>query len=247
MSFAEFSPLITALILLLAVTMAVLAVARVPLHWTPPAAVLRAVAQLGFIALVLGTVITNPGWVFLALAVMFSVATVTSARRLGFTWERLGIVAAAMFCGVIVASAIVFLSGAIPFTARYLLAVGGIVIGNSMSISTLAGRRLFSDANKRWDEIEGWLSIGATPRQASAIIRRESIREALIPSIDQTKTVGLVTLPGTFVGAIFGGASPLEAGVFQVLVLAAILAAGAITSALLLFGLAKIPQKPPVI
>jgi putative ABC transport system permease protein len=49
---------------------------------------------------------------------------------------------------------------------------------------------------------------------------------ALTPSIDQTKTSGLVTLPGAFVGAIFAGASPLEAGRFQLVVLAAILAAG---------------------
>lgn len=42
---------------------------------------------------------------------------------------------------------------------------------------------------------------------------------------DQTKTTGLVTLPGAFVGAIFGGVSPLEAGRFQIVVLAAIMAA----------------------
>ncbi|MCU1533934.1 MAG: hypothetical protein JWR53_415, partial [Glaciihabitans sp.] len=41
------------------------------------------------------------------------------------------------------------------------------------------------------------------------------------------KTSGLVTLPGAFVGAVFAGASPLEAGRFQLVVLAAILAAGA--------------------
>jgi len=244
MALTEFLPLLTALALLMLLAVAVLWFAHVPMRWAAPLSVLRAVVQLGFIALVLSTVITNPWWVALALLVMFTVAASTCAQRLGFTWSRLLMVAGSMLCGVLAAASVVFITGAVAFTPRYMLAVGGIVIGNSMSISTLAGRRLFADANKRWDEIEGWLSVGATPRQASAIIRRESIREALIPSIDQTKTVGLVTLPGTFVGAIFGGASPLEAGVFQVMVLASVLTAGAISSVLLLSGLAAVPVKP---
>ena len=33
--------------------------------------------------------------------------------------------------------------------------------------------------------------------------------------IDQTKNVGLVSLPGTFVGLILGGASPAEAARLQ--------------------------------
>lgn len=116
-----------------------------------------------------------------------------------------------------------------------------------MSIATLTGRRFYQDANRRWAEVEGWLSVGATPRQATAIIRREAIREALIPSLDQTRTVGLVTLPGAFVGAIFGGASPLDAGIFQVIVLTCILAAGSITAALLLHTLAPITKMPEAI
>ena len=33
------------------------------------------------------------------------------------------------------------------------------------------------------------------------------MRESLIPNLDQTKSTGLVTLPGAFVGALFGGAT----------------------------------------
>lgn len=61
---------------------------------------------------------------------------------------------------------------------------------------------------------------------------RRSARRAH-PPIDQTKTTGLVVLPGAFVGAIFGGISPLEAGRFQIVVLAAIMAAGSVTAVLI--------------
>jgi putative ABC transport system permease protein len=39
--------------------------------------------------------------------------------------------------------------------------------------------------------------------------------------------VGLVTLPGAFVGMLIGGASPIEAGIVQLVVLVALLAAEA--------------------
>ena len=48
---------------------------------------------------------------------------------------------------------------------------------------------------------------------------------ALVPPLDQTRTVGLVTLPGAFVGVLLGGGSPTEAGAAQLLVLVGLLAA----------------------
>jgi putative ABC transport system permease protein len=46
-----------------------------------------------------------------------------------------------------------------------------------------------------------------------------------VPAIDQTRNVGLVVLPGAYVGLLLGGASPLEAGRVQLLVLVGLLAA----------------------
>jgi ABC-type iron transport system FetAB permease component len=52
-----------------------------------------------------------------------------------------------------------------------------------------------------------------------------AVLNALVPALNQTRTVGLVTLPGAFVGAFFGGVSPSEAAGFQVTVLVALLCA----------------------
>lgn len=54
----------------------------------------------------------------------------------------------------------------------------------------------------------------------------------MLPALDQTRTVGLVTLPGVFVGLLLGGATPLQAGVAQPLVLVALLAAEAMAAGL---------------
>jgi putative ABC transport system permease protein len=51
----------------------------------------------------------------------------------------------------------------------------------------------------------------------------------LVPALDQTRTVGLVTLPGAFVGVLLGGGTPIQAGAAQVMVLIGLLAAETIT------------------
>jgi len=233
-----------ALGILLLATVGVLWLAGVPRKWAPAWAVLRGLVQLWAISLVLGSVITNGWLVGLALLIMFTVASATSTHRLGFTWAKFGQVAAAMLVGALFAIAVIFATGALEFSPRYALAIGGIIIGNSMSIATLTGRRFRADVENRWDEVEGWLSVGATPRQSAIHIARDAASEALVPSVDQTRTLGLVTLPGSFVGAIFGGASPLEAGRFQILVLAGVLTAGAITAVLLITWTGKATTKP---
>jgi putative ABC transport system permease protein len=99
-----------------------------------------------------------------------------------------------------------------------------------MTVAIVTDRVFRTSVHDRWDEVEGWLALGATPRQSTLELARESIRTALLPSVDQTRTTGIVVLPGAFVGAIFAGASPLEAGRFQLVVLACILTAGILTA-----------------
>lgn len=141
---------------------------------------------------------------------------------------------------------VVFSLGALEHSSRYVLAFGGIVIGGAMSASTLSGRRTQQSLVARWDEVEGWLALGAPPKIATMDIARQAIREALVPSLDQTKTTGLVTLPGAFVGAIFGGVSPVEAGRFQIVVLAGLMTAGAISASFVSLRLAPRLKRPVV-
>jgi putative ABC transport system permease protein len=65
-----------------------------------------------------------------------------------------------------------------------------------------------------------------------------------VPALDQTRTTGLVTLPGAFVGALFGGASPLAAARFQLVVLVGLLAAESVAAVVLLRLLAGVPFLP---
>jgi putative ABC transport system permease protein len=241
---ATLLPTLLGVAVLALVTLAVLTWTGAPERFGPMLAILRGAAQLAVISLILTGVIQDPRWVAAALLVMFGVATVTATRRLGWSRSHLLLVAGAMAAGIVVVLAVVFATGSIVFSPRYALAMGGIVIGNSMSIATLAGRRFLQSVDEQWDQVESWLALGATPRDSTRDLARRAVHLALIPSTDQTKTTGLVTLPGAFVGAIFGGVSPLEAGRFQIVVLAAIMGAGAITAAMVVGVLAPVRTRP---
>lgn len=238
------APTLIAVGLLMALTAAALTGFRVPHAFAPARGILRGAAQLAAVSLILGAVIASTEWVAVALGVMFTVAAITAARRLAWSWHHLAAVAGSMAAGILASLVIVFGTGAIEFTSRYALAIGGIVVGNSMAIAGLAGRRFNEAVLDRWDQVEGWLALGATPRQATREMARGAVYSALIPTVDQTKTTGLVTLPGAFVGAIFGGLSPLEAGRFQIVVLASIMAAGSVTAILLISLLAPVRVRP---
>lgn len=227
------TPLVTiiALALLAAITLAVVLALRLENPWLQPWAILRAVVQLGILSVILGGVISSRWWVAVFLAVMVAAATWVVYRRLRVPARFLLPIAGTVVVASAIPLLVVFATGAVAFSPRYLLALGGIVVGNTMTVCTLMGRSLGSLYLSQRDEMEAWLSLGATPRRSALRAVRSAASTALIPSTDQTRTTGIVTLPGAFVGAVFAGASPLQAAQFQVVVLAAILAAGALTAA----------------
>lgn len=237
-------PTFVAVLALAAIAVSGLLVARVPRASAPFWAILRGALQLAALSLVLSGIISNPLWVALGLLVMFVAAVYTASRRIHADRRQAVSVGFSMLTGNVVVLAIVFATGAIEFSPRYALAIGGIVIGNTMSIATLTGRGFHATVRDHWDEVEGWLALGARPIESTRALARTAIYSALVPSIDQTKTTGIVVLPGAFVGAIFGGASPLEAGRFQIVVLAGILAAGTLTSVCLLRLIGAVALKP---
>jgi putative ABC transport system permease protein len=74
-------------------------------------------------------------------------------------------------------------------------------------------------------QVDASLALGLARPAANSLVLSRHSPEALNPVIDQTRTVGLVTLPGAFVGVLLGGGSAADAAAAQVLVLIGLLAA----------------------
>lgn len=197
-------------------------------------AAVRAVVQLGLVSLVI-TAALRSLWLSLGFVLlMFVVATVTSTGRIGTPRTQMPWVGLAIACGVVPVLGLVFSSGVVPFNGPGIIPIAGIVVGNMMTAATLTGRRAYDELAGHFGTYEAALAIGMTSPEAAFEVVRPTAREALTPGLDQTRTVGLVTLPGAFIGVLLGGGTPLEAGAAQILVLMGLMAGQAITSAVLL-------------
>jgi putative ABC transport system permease protein len=212
-----------ALLLLVAVACAFAAYGRLCLQRDVLVASLRAVVQLGLIALVLAAVVRSLALSLLFVLAMTVVASGTAARRLVRTRCGWWCVVPVAVSSLPVAALLVGI-GVVPARGVAVVPVAGILIGGAMTATVLAGRRGLSELRTRRGEVEAAMALGFGDRDAGLMVSRPAAAEALVPGLDATRTVGLVALPGTFVGTLLGGASPVQAGAVQVLVLVALLA-----------------------
>ncbi|WP_448642298.1 ABC transporter permease [Geodermatophilus sp. URMC 63] len=195
-------------------------------------AALRATVQLGVVSAVLLLVVGSL-WLSTAFVVlMVTVAALTAAGRVsGRPLRSSGAPRRVLSAGLAVVGgagpvvALVLASGTVPLRGEAVIPVAGILVGGAMTATSLAGRRLREELTTRRGEVEAALALGLLPRDAVLEIARPAAATALLPPLDQTRTVGLVTLPGAFVGVLLGGGSPLAAGAAQLLVLVGLLAA----------------------
>jgi putative ABC transport system permease protein len=187
-------------------------------------AAVRAFVQLAAVGALIALVFEVPALSFAVGAAVCATAGLTSGGRLrGLPGARLrALVSIAL--PALAATAALLIVGAFDFTPRSAVPTAGILIGGAMAATTLTGRRLLESLRDDVPEIETRLALGDSARTALAPAVRRAVHTGLIPVVDQTRSVGLVTLPGTFVGLVLGGASPEEAAATQLVVLLALLA-----------------------
>lgn len=222
------------LVLLVGVAVAASRLGRLGVAREQVVAAVRAVVQLAAVSLVIAAALESLAWSFAFVALMFLVASVTAAGRVGVPRRALPWVMLAVAAGAVPVLALILGSGLIPFNGAGIIPIAGIVIGNTMTAATLTGRRAFDEILGRHGSYEAGLALGLTSPEAAYEVVQPTAREALTPGLDQTRTVGLVTLPGAFIGVLLGGGTPLEAGAAQVLVLFGVMAGQALTASVLL-------------
>lgn len=235
---------VVALTLFVGATTALLAYFKIDLRWQPYITIARACLQLAVIALLLHGIMSAPWALAPFLVLMVGTATHASARHAKKLYRGRTATALAITSGAGLSTGLIFALGLVPFSAQNLVAVAGIIIGGTMTITTLTARNFVSLSAARSGEIEGWLALGAPSPVALRDIAQASIVEALTPGLDQTRATGLVTLPGTFIGALIGGASPLLAAQLQIAVLAGQALGGTVASLVLTAIVTRTRQLP---
>ncbi len=189
-----------------------------------PAATLRGAAQLAVVSLVLAAALRHLWSAVAVLLVMFAAASVTAARRSKAGRSGLWLTVA-LAVGITAVLTPMLASGVVPLEGVALIPIGGIVLGNAMTSTSLAAKRALDSIDQRRGEVEAALSLGLHERDSRMLVVQDVAADALLPGLDQTRTVGLVTLPGAFVGVLLASGSAVQAGAVQILVLVGVLLA----------------------
>ncbi len=202
-------------------------------------ATVRAFVQLIVMGFVLAWLL-QPGrslaysWLWVVGMVIFAAWTV---RNRAPEVPHLFLMALASLTAASVATmGVIFGLGIFPAEARAIVPLGGMMIGNSLSGTVLAARRVADELTEKRSEIEARLALGHSSREAGLPYVRAAMRTALTPQIESTKAVGLVFLPGAMTGLILAGVDPVDAVLVQAVIMYLVLGAVATTSVVVGLG-----------
>ncbi|WP_041456571.1 iron efflux ABC transporter permease subunit FetB [Pantoea vagans] len=182
--------------------------------------VCRAIVQLVIVGFVLKSIFdVNNSWLTVLMVLFICVNAAINARKRGRNIDNAFAIAfTSIFSGTVITLTILVLSGAIAFVPMQVIPISGMIAGNAMVAVGLCFSNLNQRISDNYQKIMEMLSLGASVKLASGRIIADSIRTAMIPTVDAAKTVGLVSLPGMMSGLIFARIDPLKAIKYQIIV-----------------------------
>ncbi len=191
----------------------------------------RSLVQLLAIGMVIGWVFKQDQWFYIIglLAMMAITAGVTAGGQLRWARRWRWAVSGGLTLVLAGVTAIVLLYlarvvvGVDEWDARYLIPLGGMLLGNAMTAATLAGERVASELRQRRRDAEAMLALGASPGQAAFPAFRLAVGAAIMPTVNAMMIVGVVKLPGMMTGQMLGGSEPFQAALYQLVILVGIL------------------------
>jgi putative ABC transport system permease protein len=192
----------------------------------------RAGAQLTAVGAILLLVFTHAGLASAAgwLTLMVLIAGQVAARRARGLPKVLPVATGAVAAGTAATMGTLLVLGVISPQPRVVIPVGGMVVSGAMTAAAVTLTRLREEAAAARPAIEARLCLGQPAARAFAPHLHVALRTALIPAIDSTKTVGLISLPGAMTGLILAGVSPLTAIRYQIVVMYMLVAAAALAA-----------------
>ncbi|TPG53602.1 iron efflux ABC transporter permease subunit FetB [Ewingella americana] len=194
--------------------------------------VARAIVQLVMVGYVLKYIFElNNGWLTVLMVLFICVNAALNAKKRSRNIDNGFVISfIAISVGTTLTLVVLLLSRSIEFLPMQVIPISGMIAGNAMVAVGLC----YSNLNQRFidnqQKILEMLSLGASTKMASGSIIRDSIRAAMIPTVDAAKTVGLVSLPGMMSGLIFAGIDPVKAIKYQIMVTFMLLATASLST-----------------
>lgn len=202
----------------------------------------RALVQLLAVGSALTIVLADDAPVVLALlwvVAMVAIAAATIARRAPEVPRILAVGTVAVGAATALSQLVLYGLAIFPFEPVAIVPLAGMVVGNSLSATVTAARRVVAELADNRLEVEARLALGQPWQTASRPYVRSAVRTALTAQIETTKTVGLIALPGAMTGLILAGVEPVDAVLVQIVVMYLILGATATATAIVGVGVTR--------
>ena len=195
----------------------------------------RMTVQLALAGFLLTYIFNNPhpAFTLLYLAAMtgFAVYRVLSQNKelsprfqmvIALSIAFSGITVIAFFIGIVVGESLV--------NPQYVIPIGGMLMGNTMTGVTLGVKTFRESLNGQRARIDALLNIGATPEKVLLPFVRQALETALLPTVNSMVGMGIVSLPGMMTGQILSGTLPTTAILYQIAIMIAICAVVCLSS-----------------
>lgn len=95
----------------------------------------------------------------------------------------------------------------------------GMILGNALNGITLGLDHYTENLSEKRDWILARLAVGATPAEATRPLIQRALRQAVTPVMNAMYACGLITIPGMMTGQMLGGVSPMEAALYQIILM----------------------------
>lgn len=187
----------------------------------------RMSVQLTLAGLVLTYIFQNPHPLFtiayLALMTAFAIVRVLSKNKdinkkfkfiIGLSMAIPGILIIMFFIGIVVGESV--------FNPQYVIPVGGMIMGNTMTGATLGVKTFRESLYGQRSKINALINLGAKPDKILLPFVRQSLETALLPTMNSMLGMGIVALPGMMTGQILSGTLPTTAILYQIAIMIAI-------------------------
>ncbi len=108
------------------------------------------------------------------------------------------------------------------FEARYLIPIGGMLLGNSLSGNILAINNFYTRLKDQEKKYYYMLGLSTNRAEALRPYFTHALNSSINPTMASMETIGLVALPGMMTGQILGGSIPITAIKYQIAIMIAI-------------------------
>lgn len=188
---------------------------------------IRMTVQLIIAGWVLTLIFSDPSPIFtclyVAAMVIFAIHRVLSKQPYLSRAFKLAIVLAMVFSGLsIIAFFVVVITNQSLFNPQYVIPLGGMIMGNSMTALSLGIKTFRESVHSERDKISTLLNFGATPKKILLPYVNQSVETALLPTLNSMLGMGIIALPGMMTGQILSGTLPSTAVLYQIAIMIAI-------------------------